>query len=67
MVSTGIAGIASNFAAGWLTEKGGTDTLYLICGTGALALGLFSPWILPHPAMKRENLPEVVVPTETLT
>jgi PPP family 3-phenylpropionic acid transporter len=67
MVSTGIAGIASNFAAGWLMDKGGTDALYLICGTGALTLGILSAWILPHPAMKRQDLPEVVLPTETLT
>jgi PPP family 3-phenylpropionic acid transporter len=67
MVSTGIAGIASNFAAGWLTEKGGTDLLYLICGAGALTLGMLSPWILPLPVRKREDLDEVVLPTETLT
>lgn len=67
MVSAGIAGIASNFAAGWLMDKGGTDALYLICGTGALTLGILSAWILPHPAMKRQDLPEVVLPTETLT
>jgi hypothetical protein len=67
MVSTGIAGIASNFAAGWLTEKGGTDLLYFICGAGALTLGMLSPWILPLPVRKREDLAEVVLPTETLT
>ena len=47
MVGMGIAGIASNIAAGWLVDRGGTDTLYLICGLGSLALGSLTVWLLP--------------------
>jgi PPP family 3-phenylpropionic acid transporter len=47
MVATGVAGIASNIAAGWLVDRGGTDTLYLICGLGSLLLGLLTIWVLP--------------------
>jgi MFS family permease len=32
MVGMGIAGIASNIAAGWLMDHGGIDAVYLICG-----------------------------------
>jgi PPP family 3-phenylpropionic acid transporter len=54
MVSIGVAGIASNIAAGWLVERGGTDALYLICGIGSLALGLLTVWMLP--ASKERSL-----------
>jgi PPP family 3-phenylpropionic acid transporter len=67
MVSAGVAGIASNLSAGWLVEQGGTDLLYMICGVGALALGILSGWILPQPIRKREDVPEAVLPSETLT
>jgi MFS transporter, PPP family, 3-phenylpropionic acid transporter len=67
MVGSGIAGTASNLAAGWLVDRGGIDLLYMICGAGALALGILSVWILPQPARKGENLPEAVVPSQTLS
>jgi PPP family 3-phenylpropionic acid transporter len=67
MVSAGIAGIASNLSAGWLVERGGTDLLYLICGIGSLTLGILSPWILPAARRHQEELPDVVLPSETLT
>ncbi|HUF42883.1 MAG TPA: MFS transporter, partial [Verrucomicrobiae bacterium] len=63
MVGSGIAGTVSNLAAGWLVDRGGIDLLYMICGAGALALGILSVWILPQPARKGENLPEAVVPS----
>lgn len=47
MVAMGLAGVASNTAAGWLVDRGGTDALYLICGVGALVLGSLTGWILP--------------------
>lgn len=50
MVAVGIAGIASNTAAGWLLQHGGTDMLYLICGVGSIALGSLAGWILPSPS-----------------
>lgn len=63
MVGSGIAGIASNLAAGWLVDRGGTDLLYLICGIGALALGVLGVWILPQPTRKQEEIPERAVPS----
>jgi MFS transporter, PPP family, 3-phenylpropionic acid transporter len=51
MVGTGVAGIASNIAAGWLVDRGGTDALYLICGLGLLVLGLLTVWLLPAPGV----------------
>jgi PPP family 3-phenylpropionic acid transporter len=50
MVGTGVAGIASNIAAGWLVDRGGTDALYLTCGVGLLILGLLTVWLLPSAA-----------------
>jgi len=47
MVGAGVAGIASNIAAGLLVDRGGTDTLYLLCGLGSLILGLLTVWLLP--------------------
>ena len=67
MVATGIAGIASNIAAGWLVERGGTDLLYLICGIGSLALGALTLWILPVTTDHDNALPEAALASETLT
>lgn len=67
MVSIGIAGIASNTSAGWLVDRGGTDALYLICGIGSLILGMLSGLILPAAKQHRDELPEAVLPSETLT
>ncbi|HSK29438.1 MAG TPA: MFS transporter [Candidatus Limnocylindria bacterium] len=60
MVGSGIAGIVSNLAAGWLVDRGGTDLLYMICGIGALALGGLAIWILPQPVRKQEEIPELM-------
>jgi MFS family permease len=49
MVGNGIAGIASNLSAGWLMDRSGVDSLYLLSGVGALALGALACWILPLP------------------
>ncbi len=66
MVATGIAGIASNSAAGWLVDQGGTDLLYLLCGIGSLALGLLTHWILPAAKTRDERLVEPSLPSEAL-
>jgi MFS transporter, PPP family, 3-phenylpropionic acid transporter len=55
MVSIGIAGMASNTAAGWLVDQGGTDRLYLICGIGSLILAFLSGWILPAPNYRTDD------------
>jgi MFS family permease len=55
MVSIGMAGVASNTAAGWLIDQGGTDALYLICGIGSLILALLSGWMLPAPKHRTDD------------
>ena len=65
MVGNGIAGIASNLASGWLIDRSGIDPLYLICGIGALALGILSPWILPA-AERRDQEIKVAVPGDSI-
>jgi PPP family 3-phenylpropionic acid transporter len=66
MVGMGIAGIASNTVAGWLVDRGGTDSLYLICGLGGLTLGLLSGWLLPAKAKQDDKLAERSLSTEVL-
>jgi hypothetical protein len=66
MVGMGVAGIASNTAAGWLVDHGGTDTLYLICGVGSLALGLVTGWLLPTEGKRDAKLAQGAVPSEAL-
>ena len=66
MVGMGVAGIASNTAAGWLVDHGGTDALYLICGVGSLALGLVTGWLLPAEGKRDEKLAQGAVPSEAL-
>ncbi len=66
MVGVGIAGIASNTAAGWLLERGGTDALYFICGIGSLALGALTGWILPRARPRADELSEIALSNETL-
>ncbi|HEY7714956.1 MAG TPA: MFS transporter [Candidatus Binatia bacterium] len=56
MVGNGVAGIASNLSAGWLMERSGIDSLYLVCGIGALALGSLSCWILPAAERRGEEM-----------
>ncbi len=59
MVASGIAGMASNIAAGWFIDRSGIDTLYFICGAGLLALGAVIWWILPalhRPEREVENV-----------
>jgi PPP family 3-phenylpropionic acid transporter len=66
MVGMGIAGIASNIAAGWLMDHGGIDAVYLICGVGSLALGLVTGWLLPAEGKRDEKLAEGTLPSEAL-
>jgi PPP family 3-phenylpropionic acid transporter len=66
MVGAGIAGIASNTAAGWLVDRGGTDTLYLICGLGSLVLGLLTGWLLPAPGKQGDKVAPGALPGEVL-
>jgi PPP family 3-phenylpropionic acid transporter len=54
MIGTGVAGVASNFTAGWFIDRSGIDTLYALCGAGLLVLGGAAWWILP-PARKPER------------
>ena len=67
MVASGLAGILSNLTAGWLVDRSGTDTLYLLCGIGALTLGALSVWILPTVRRREEVAAEVALANETLT
>ncbi|MGH7926260.1 MAG: MFS transporter [Candidatus Binatia bacterium] len=66
MVGAGVAGIASNTAAGWLVDQGGTDALYLICGLGSLALGLLTVWLLPAKGKHEGKVAQGAVPSEVL-
>ena len=66
MVSIGIAGMASNTAAGWLVDQGGTDALYLICGIGSLILAFFAGWILPASKHRANVRAEAVLSSDTL-
>jgi hypothetical protein len=66
MVGMGIAGIASNTAAGWLVDHGGTDVLYLICGAGSLALGVVAHWFLPAAGKRDDKVAPGVLPSEVL-
>lgn len=54
MIGSGVAGVASNFIAGWFIDRSGIDTLYALCGAGLLVLGGAAWWILP-PARKPER------------
>lgn len=67
MIGSGLAGILSNLTAGWLVDRSGPDTLYLLCGVGSLTLGLLSVWILPNVHRRAEAAPELVVESETMT
>jgi PPP family 3-phenylpropionic acid transporter len=67
MVGSGLAGILSNFTAGWLVDRGGTDFLYLSCGIGSLALGILSLWILPAVRWRDESATKVNLAGETST
>lgn len=51
MVGMGIAGIASNTAAGWLLDQQGPDAPYVFAGIGCLVLGCLVWWILPATQM----------------
>jgi MFS transporter, PPP family, 3-phenylpropionic acid transporter len=66
MVGAGVAGIASNVAAGWLVDRGGTDTLYLICGLGSLVLGALTVWLLPAPGKQEPKVARGALPGEVL-
>lgn len=66
MVGAGIAGIASNAWAGWLVDRSGIDLLYLICGVGALTLGVLAWWILPGVQHPTPELRQVPLPSDTL-
>jgi PPP family 3-phenylpropionic acid transporter len=66
MVSIGIAGIASNTAAGWLVDQGGTDALYLICGIGSVSLGFVAGWMLPAPKYRTNDRAQAGLSSDTL-
>jgi len=66
MIGSGLAGILSNLASGWMVDHGGTNALYLICGIASLGLGILSVWILPV-AQRRDTAPAPALAGETLT
>jgi PPP family 3-phenylpropionic acid transporter len=66
MVGAGVAGIASNTAAGWLIDRGGTDTLYLSCGLGSLVLGSLTVCLLPAPGRQEDRVARGALPREVL-
>jgi PPP family 3-phenylpropionic acid transporter len=66
MIGAGVAGIASNVAAGWLVDRGGTDTLYLICGLGSLVLGSLTVWFLPASGKGHDRVAPRALPGELL-
>jgi len=66
MVGMSVAGIASNLAAGWLVDHGGTDPLYLICGAGSLVLGLLTGWFLPATRQRGDKFLREALPREAL-
>jgi PPP family 3-phenylpropionic acid transporter len=65
MVGSGVAGILSNFTAGWLVDYSGVDVLYLYCGIGSLMLGISSLWILPTVRWRDEPVTEASLAEET--
>jgi PPP family 3-phenylpropionic acid transporter len=54
MLGVSLGGISSNLATGWLHERFGIDTAYVVGGGAALLLGALVPWLLPSPARPRE-------------
>lgn len=60
MVGVGIAGIASNAAAGWLLDHAGANAPYLFGGVGALVLGSLVLWILPTAKAVEEGIPQKI-------
>jgi PPP family 3-phenylpropionic acid transporter len=67
MVGAGVAGILSNFTAGWMVDHGGSDLLYLSCGIGLLTLGILSVWILPAVQRREDQPAEMALASENLT
>jgi PPP family 3-phenylpropionic acid transporter len=65
MVGSGVAGIASNVAAGWLIDRSGIDLLYLICGLGSLILGVSTPWILLGAERLVQDIEDAALPGDT--
>jgi len=49
MMGVCIGGIVSNLGAGWLLERVGASTPYVVGGLGGLALALLLPLLLPRP------------------
>jgi PPP family 3-phenylpropionic acid transporter len=67
MIGSGLAGILSNLASGWMVDHGGTNTLYLVCGVSSLTLGIVSCLILPK-VQRRDDAPAApALASETLT
>ena len=65
MVGSGLAGILSNFTAGWLVDRAGADLLYLLSGVGSLTLGLLSLWILPSVGRQKYQALETIAASDT--
>jgi PPP family 3-phenylpropionic acid transporter len=66
MVGSGLAGILSNFTAGWLVDRAGADLLYLLSGVGSLTLGILSVWILPSVGRQKYQALETIAASDTL-
>lgn len=65
MVGAGLAGVASNLAAGWLMDRAGIDLLYMGCGLGLLVLGALTGLVLPGVEYRGAKTAEVVLPGDT--
>jgi PPP family 3-phenylpropionic acid transporter len=66
MVGSGIAGMASNMAAGWFIDRSGIDMLYAICGAGLFALGGMGWWILPAVRKPQRDVDNLALASDTI-
>jgi MFS family permease len=66
MVGSGIAGMASNMAAGWFIDRSGIDMLYAICGAGLVALGGMAWWILPAVRRPEREVDDLALTADTV-
>jgi len=65
MAASGLAGVASNLSAGWLIDRSGIDSVYLICGVGLSILGVSAPWVLLGAQHPVQELREAALPSDT--
>lgn len=66
MIGSGVAGMLSNFTAGWFIDRSGIDTLYALCGAGLVALGGAAWWILPPARKPEREIEEIALAGDTV-